>query len=472
MPNAPKKLALLALAWPIFVEQLLHLSTGFADTVMVSHVSDGAVAALGMANNLIFVCVIIFGMVAVGASVVITHHLGAKDRAGADDIARTAIGTSTWVGLVTSILVCVFAQQLLNLVQLSPALQEYALPFLRIMGATLFVEAIIQSMCATLRAHGFTRVPMVVTLGQNLLNVAGNSILLFGLLGAPKMGVVGVAMSTVFSRFVACAVLWVLLRKRVGIRLHWRDFIYLPRERLNRILHIGVPSAGEPLCWSIAFMTLTAFTARMGDAQLATQTYTMQLVFIMVISSMAIGSASEIMMGHLIGAGEFEHAQRQLLRNFRVGLAITMVVATIVTLLSPWILGLLSKDPVIIAGGVLLMRIGLLIEPGRVFNIVLINGLRATGDARYPVLVGICSMFTLMAGGSWLLGTYFGMGLVGVWIAMMADEWLRGILMYRRWKQRKWLPYAQATYAKVSAGKPLPTQEAPNPVPSTSTATA
>ncbi len=449
MPHTPKKLALLTLAWPIFIEQLLHLSTGFADTVMVSHVSDGAVAALGASNHLIFICIVIFGMVGIGSSVVITHHLGAKDRLGADNIARTAIGASTWLGVIASILVCTLAQPLLDLLQLSPALQHYALPFLRIMGATLFIESMIQGICAVLRAHGFTREPMVVVLGQNILNVAGNSILLFGLLGAPKMGVEGVALSTVFSRIVACAVLWVLLRKRIGIVIHWRDFLQLPRERMQRILHIGVPSAGEPLCWMVAFMTLTAFTARMGDVQLATQTYTMQLVFIMLVSTMAIGSASEIMTGHLIGAGDFEAAQHQLLRNVRVGLVIAMCVAIVVVLLSPWIMSLLSKDPVIVAGAVLLMRVGLLIEPGRVLNIVLISGLRATGDARYPVLIGMCSMWGIMVLGSWLLGTYFGLGLVGVWIAMMADEWLRGILMYRRWKQRKWLVYAQTTYAKL-----------------------
>jgi putative MATE family efflux protein len=449
MPNTPKKLALLALAWPIFVEQLLHLSTGFADTVMVSHVSDGAVAALGTANHLIFICIVMFGMVGIGASVVITHHLGAKDRPGADDIARTAIAASTWLGLIASVLVFTLAQPLLNMMQLSPALQHYALPFLRIMGATIFIESMIQGICAVLRAHGFTREPMVVVLGQNILNVAGNSILLFGLLGAPKMGVEGVALSTVFSRIVACAVLWILLKKRIGTRIVWQDFIKLPRERLQRILHIGLPSAGEPLCWMLAFMAITAFTARMGDTQLATQTYTMQIVMIMIICSIAIGSASEIMIGHLIGAGEFEQAQRQLLRNFRVGLAINMVMTVIVVLLSPWILHFLTKDPVIVAGSLVLMRMGLLLEPGRVFNIVLISGLRATGDARYPVFVGICSMWVIMAGGSWLLGTYFGLGLVGVWLAITADEWLRALLMYRRWKQRKWLPYAQATRAKV-----------------------
>jgi Na+-driven multidrug efflux pump len=98
------------------------------------------------------------------------------------------------------------------------------------------------------------------------------------------------------------------------------------------------------------------------------------------------------------------------------------------------------------------MRIGIVLEPGRVFNIVISNGLRAAGDAFYPALIGVLSMASVMVFGSWLLGTYFGWGLPGVWIAMLLYEWLRGVLLYRRWKRRKWLKYAERQYARVLPG--------------------
>ena len=440
---------LLPLAWPIFIEQLLHMSTGVIDTFMVSHISDGAVAALGSANQIIILFIVLFGVVGIGTSVVITHHLGGADRAGADRIAATAIGVNTWFGVIASVLVLALAKPMLDLIQLSPALQVYALPFLAIMGATLFLEAIIQSISAVLRAHGFTRDAMVVAIGQNILNVIGNSVLLFGLWGAPKMGVEGVALSTVFSRVVACAVMWALLRYRIQLRVRVSDFFNIPKERLGRILHIGLPAAAEQASWFLAFMTVTAFTARMGDQTLATQSYAMQLVWIVVLCSVAIGLATEIIIGHMVGAGEFDAAYQQLLRSLRVGLVISLGVATLVALTSPWLLAIFTKDPVIIATGVVLMRMGILLEPGRVFNLVVINALRATGDARYPVLMGVFSMWGVLVLGSWFLGTYLGLGLVGVWIAMTADEWLRGLMMYRRWKQRKWLKYAERTRAKV-----------------------
>ena len=103
--KSPIERSLLSLAWPIFVEQALHVATGTVDTFMVSHISDGAVAALGTAHQIVILCLIIFSFVGIGTSVVVTHHLGAKDREGADRIAATAIGVNTWLGLAVSLTV-------------------------------------------------------------------------------------------------------------------------------------------------------------------------------------------------------------------------------------------------------------------------------------------------------------------------------------------------------------------------------
>ena len=93
-----------------------------------------------------------------------------------------------------------------------------------------------------------------------------------------------------------------------------------------------------------------------------------------------------------------------------------------------------------------------LLEPGRTFNLVVINALRAAGDARYPVLAGAASMVVVLAGGSWLLGVELGLGLVGVWIAYAADEWLRGLLMWRRWARLQWVPHARRSRRRLAAG--------------------
>lgn len=445
------KPTLLAIAWPIFIEQSLRILIGTVDTFMVSYVSDGAVAALGAANQLVVLALICFNFIGIGASVIITHHVGANDRKGAQKIVTTAIAVNTWIGLVVSVLTYLLAEPLLRLIQLPPELMHYARPFLCLMGGTLFMEAMNTAIGASLRAHGYTRDAMVVTVIQNVLNIIGNCILLFGLFGAPKMGVTGVALSSVFSRVVSSVALWVLLDRRLKLMLRLRDFFELRLDRIKRILHIGLPAAGEHMNYWVSLMVITSFAARLGGESLATMIYTQQVQRLVILFSIALGLGTEILIGRLVGAGEFEEAYREVLKSVRTGLFIASAGILIVAATAPQLLGLFSHDPVIIAGGSLLLVMSILYEPARVFNIVVINALRATGDARYPVQIAACSQWLFSVPLCWLLGMKLRWGLPGIWIAMMIEEWFRGLIMYRRWKKRGWMTYAQRSREKVLA---------------------
>src|SRR5690349_318165 len=266
-----QKLTLASLAGPIFVEQGLRILLGTVDMLMVSHLGDGAVAALGVAFQVVIVAVIIFNFIGVGASVVITHHLGAHDEPGADQIARAAIGFNTWVGLGVSALVALLARPLLGWMQLPATLMPHAVPFLTLMGGTLFLEAQNIAMAATLRAHAYTRPVMAVTGFQNVVNVLCNAVVLFGLFGLPQLGVAGV-----ISRVISFVILRRLVRQKTGVRLGLFDYFALSRERLRRILSIGLPAAGENLSYWIALVVVTSFASRMGEASIAAFSYSRQ----------------------------------------------------------------------------------------------------------------------------------------------------------------------------------------------------
>ncbi len=454
-PAATKTPTLLGIAWPIFVEQSLRILIGTVDTYLVSHVSDGAVAALGIANQFVVLALICFNFIGIGASVIITHHLGAKDAPGAARIATSAIAVNAWVGLATSVVAFTLAAPLLRLMQLPPSLMEYALPFLTLMGGTLFMEALNTAIGAALRAHGHTRDAMVVTIIQNALNIAGSCVLLFGLFGAPRMGVTGVALASVFSRVVASIIFWIMLDRRLRLVLRFRDFLDLPLDRLRRILHIGLPAAGEHMSYWLSLMTITSFAARLGEESLATMTYTQNITRLVILFSISLGLGTEIFIGRMIGAGRFEEAYHAVLQSVRTGLFIAAGVSVVVALFARPLLGLFSHDAAIIAGGVFLLRLAVIYEPGRVFNIVIINALRATGDARFPVQIAMCSQWLFSVPLCWLLGLRLGFGLPGIWAAMMTEEWFRGLIMRHRWTKRHWWKHAQHSHAQVS-GNTLP----------------
>ena len=223
------------------------------------------------------------------------------------------------------------------------------------------------------------------------------------------------------------------------------DWWKLPRRELAALLHIGLPGAAENIVYRLCFMVSVAAAAQLGTQSLASQSYALQIMYGVLLFGLATGLSVEIAVGHLIGAGYLNEANQLVRRALAWGLSVSVTVAICAAMASPWLFGLFTKDPQIIATGITLMWLTVLLEPGRTFNLVVINALRATGDARYPVLAGSLSMIVVLAGGSWWLGIYMGLGLKGLWMAYAIDEWIRGLLMWRRWARLKWVPYALAT---------------------------
>jgi putative MATE family efflux protein len=446
----PVRLSLMGVAWPLFVEHGLRNLIFTVDTFMVSRVSDGAVAALAVSSQVLWLAMIAFNFIGIGSSVVITHHLGARDRPGADRIASAAIGVNTWIGLVVSVAVAGLAPFILRLQQLPPELFVYARPFLTILGGTLFLDAQNVAMIAVLRAHGRTRDPMFVSGCMNVLNVTGNAVFLFGLLGAPRLGVTGVALSGAFARLAAFVALRILVARRTGIWLGWRDYLTFPVREVGRILHIGLPAAGENLAYWMALIVVTSFASHLGKTQVETFAYTRALITWVIFFAITVGMGTEILIGHLVGAGAFEEAYHRLLRSLRTGLLLVGGANLALFLAGPFVLRAFTHDPAILRGCLVLLAIELLLEPGRVFNIVVINSLRATGDARFPVMMGACSMWGILVPLAALLGLYTPLGVYGIWIAFVCDEWVRGMMMYRRWRRRGWLEHARRSHARVA----------------------
>lgn len=441
---------LLSLAWPIFVEQSLRMLVGIVSTLVVSHISDGAVAGLGVANQILFFFILSFNFIGVGASVVLTHYLGAGDRKGADTIARTAIAANTWIGIGFSLFVLSLAPNLLGWMNLPANLFGDALPFLRIMGGTLCLEAFNASIAGVLRAHKHTKVAMVVGVGQNAVNLIGSLTFIFGWLGAPVLGVYGVAIAGLLSRICASGALLFVLSHRIGMKLRPRDFAFLEWSKVRIVLRIGMPAAAENLTYWTAFMFVTRQVATLGAEKLAAQEYTMQIQCLVIMFTMAIALANEIMVGHAVGAGKLDSAYRQTLASVRTGLLIALGTVIVVALATPWLVGRFTDNRRIVESCTWLIRIAIVLEGGRVFNLIVINALRATGDTKFPFRMALLSMWLVWVPMAWG-AVHFGFGLAGVWVAMTADEWIRGLLMLHRWRKRKWVPFAEHSRSQVGA---------------------
>jgi len=247
----------------------------------------------------------------------------------------------------------------------------------------------------------------------------------------------------VLSRALGLLVLQWAVRRETGLRISVGDYLRLPAAEMRRMLRIGLPAAGENLCYWLALMVVTTFNARLGEASLAAATYSMQIMSWVIVFADSIGLGTEILIGHRIGDGDLERAYHELLRSLRIGILIAIGTSATMALAAPLVARAFSSDALTAGLIVSVLRIGMLLEPGRVFNIVVINALRATGDARFPLLMGIASMWGVWVPLAWLLGLHSGLGIAGVWLSMCCDEWLRGMIMYRRWTRRHWVQHAE-----------------------------
>lgn len=433
--------SLFALTWPIFIEISLYMLMGSADTLMLSQYSDNSVAAVGVSNQLLNLLIVMFSFITTGTTIVIAQLLGAGRKQEATQVAYVSLGTNFLISFVISLLMFVLAVPILTMMRLSSELMSDATVFLQIVGLLSFIQALIMTYSAILKSYGFTRDTMYVTIGMNLLNVAGNYLVIFGPFGFPVLGVMGVALSTSFARLIGLTAMILIVRHRIGLRFSFKRMFYIQRTYLKKLLKIGIPSAGEQLSYNGSQMIITLFITFMGTQALAAKVYTQNLMMFIMLFGAAISQGTQILIGRLIGAKEFDAAYRRCMKSLYWAIAISLLSSTALSLSSTHLLTFFTSNSEIIQIASLLLILTIILEPGRSFNMVIINSLRAAGDAKFPVYMAMISMWGIGLPIAYLLGIQLEMGLIGVWISFIVDEWVRGIFMYRRWRSRVWTEY-------------------------------
>jgi len=442
--------ALRALAGPLFLELGLGIAVGVAGTALAARLSDEAAAAFALANHVAAMLFILFRIVGAGVGVVVAQALGAGQRERADAVARATLGAGSWIGGGIALAAAAGAQPLLLALNAPAAVLPLAVALLQALALSMVLDAWNASMGSVLRAHLRARESLAVIVAMQALQ------LLLALWWMPSLGLPGFAYALLVSRAFALVLHLALWRRRLGLRVRLSDAWRLPRAELAAVLHIGLPAAAENIAYRLCFMVSVAVAGGLGASALATQAYALQISYAAVMCGLAIGLSAEVVVGHLVGAGRLHEAHALVRRSLAAGLLISVAATGAVALAGPALLRGFTADEQIVAAGAVLLWWTVLLEPGRTFNLVVINALRATGDARYPVLAGAASMVLVLAGGSWLLGRVLGLGLVGVWIAYAADEWLRGLLMWRRWARQEWVPHARASRRRLAGVAALP----------------
>ncbi len=454
MPAAPidhARIPLVQLAWPLLVENILRTSLMSVDTLMLSRYSSEAVAAMSLASQFAFFIQLLYMMVSIGSSVLITQNLGAgrKREAG-----LYGVGSLTLIlaaSLAISALVSVGGGLVVDFYRLDPQVARYVRQFLTVYGGLSFFMAVNIGQASILRSWGHARDPMLVNILCLLLTVGGNALCLFGPSGFPVLGVPGVAASTVASQAVACGLSAWMIRRRGGLELPLRAAMHVPRHIYRSILAIGLPIAGESISYNLSQIAVLAMLSGMGTVALATYGILMAVLRYVFMPGVSIGSAGQIKVGYLVGAGRHGEATHRVYRYVATGFSISLAIVVVLQIFHHPVLGLFSQDPRVLGLAASVLVVAVAFEPGRSLNTIIIPALKGAGDVRFPVYVGIASNWGISVLGAWFLGVWLGFGLVGVWVAMATDEWFRGIVMLLRWRSGAWRRTALA--GRAGAGE-------------------
>ncbi len=429
---------LLKLFWPLIIEQILVMIVGVADTMMVSQAGEAAVSGVGLVDMVANLIITVFGALATGGAVIVSQYLGNRDTASS----RRAAGQVSLLTLLVSLVItviCVFGcQGILNLFFGSVALDvmQACYTYFFISAFSFPFLAIYSSAGALFRSAKMTKITMYVSLLMNGINIVGNFIGVFIL----HLGVAGVAIPTLLSRIVAGLLLFALLfRSKYQIGLQWKDMLGWDGSMMKRILGIALPNGIENGLFSLGRVLVTSIVALFGTAQIAANSVAGSIDQIALVIIQAINLGIVTVVGQCVGADDYRQARYYIRKLMKAAYIVNGIGGGLVILALPVLLNLYSLSPEARAWTMLLVIMHnvlcTLLHPT---SFVLPNGMRAAGDAKYSMIVGIASMLVFRLGTAVVFGIWLHMGILGVWIAMGADWACRSLFFWLRFKSGRW----------------------------------
>lgn len=430
---------LMVLAGPMFLELLLNTMLHNVDTVMLSHYDEYAVGAVGNANTIMFMMIILFNIIATATSVVVAQYLGAKMYDRMNMIYTLSVVVNLVFGIILSAVFCAANPFIMDFLHVSPEMRSFSMTYIYIVGGGGFLMAVSNVMLQILRCNGYTKIGMWVTFGINIINIIGNYFFLYGPLKFLNMGVAGVAISTVVARFLAVVALIVFFYKTKTGRISLRCLIPFPFKLLLRMIRIGLPSAGENLTYNLYQTTLLSFVNAMGNDAVNARAYCNTLISFAMIFSNAAAMSTQIITGHLVGAGKNEEAYKRVFRTLRTSMPITVTLACANAILCSFTLHIFTDNPNIIALGQQIMIADIFVETGRCLNMTFVSSLKAAGAYIFPFIAGVLCNWGLGLTTGYVVGVMFGLGVAGIFIGTATDECIRGLIVMYYWYRKKWL---------------------------------
>lgn len=428
---------------PVVLEQLLNSIMGTADTMMVSNVGSAAISAVSLVDSINVLVIQAFSALAAGGAIVCAQYIGQRNKEKANESARQVLFIITAISVAVSLICLVFQKPLLRLIfgSVEPAVMRASEIYFFYTALSFPFIAAYDSAASIFRAQDNTKGPMIISMISNVMNIAGNAVMIWGF----HMGVAGAALSTLISRIFCAVVVIIQLRKeKEGQEIVVRDYFEIRPDwsMIRRILGLGIPSGIENSMFQLGKLAIQSTVSTLGTTAIAAQAMTNILENLNGIAAIGVGVGLMTIVGQCLGAGRQDEAVYYIKK--------LCVIAEVIIIISCLGVFALTK-PITILGGMekesadmcfhMVMWITIVKPLVWIMAFIPGYGLRAAGDVKFSMIVSCCTMWACRFCLCVFLIRVMGFGPMGVWIGMFADWTLRGIIFTWRFHSRKWLQH-------------------------------
>lgn len=427
-----------AMIVPLFLEQLLVMLVGLADTLVVSHVGEAAVSGVSLVNQFNTIFIYLFTAFATGGAVIISQYIGGKEKDSAGEAASQLLLFSTVFSVVTALLVLIGNEAILRLLfgKVEASVMQACITYLRISAYSYPALAIYNAGAAVYRSLGKTSTTMYLSVASNVINVVGNIIGVFVL----KAGVAGVAYPSLIARiFSAAAITALCFREKNEVVYRSKWIFRWDGSMMGRILNIAVPNGMENGIFQLVKVALSSIVALFGTYQIAANGVAQSIWSLAALAGVAMGPAFITVIGQCMGSRDTDGADYYFKKLTRITLLISSVWNLFIFLLTPLFMRAYALEPETKQLVVWLVLIHNVFNAAAYpFSGALSNGLRAAGDVKFTMYVSIASTIAGRLLLSYVLGIVFDMGVIGIAIAMVCDWIIRAVIFYLRQRSGKW----------------------------------
>ncbi len=429
------------LAIPAIGENLLHTSIMMVDTVMIARfdpTNPALLAASAVAGTILWRAHMTFGCIEKGTTALVARYSGE----GNHEKVGSAVAQSTYlailIGLVLTLFGFVFAGQLLSGMGAAPDVVAVGTPFLQVIFLASIPRLFFAVASASMRGSGDTRSPMHITFWMNVVNVLFNWLLIYGVLGFPRLGLTGSGISTALSiTFASGAIAGIMLRGRTRIHLRWRHF--RPDFAIMRsILKIAWPALFEEILISVGFLYFISAIAHLGTEVLAAHTMAIRVEALSYMAGFGFAIAASTLVGQSLGAKSISLARLSFRRTTHYCVLMMSLIAVGLIYWGGHVIAIFGPENTTVRDlGAILLIIAAVEQPLMAICMTLAGGMRGAGDTLSPMAISVFGNVCVRLGIVWLAGIY-GWGIIGIYIATVIDWTIRSILLFLAYRHGRW----------------------------------